>query len=652
MQGKKTGLKYVISLNLCRFDKTNRELKRLVTLFSFYFVVSFCNAQATTDTTPVNIASVIEDSSLLSNAQLFIDSTSALSVTDVLQRSFSPLKDFKYRKRFPPDMVSYSYFLKLFVSNNSEKEMSAYLYPGSYFSRIELYKIGQQPLKAGNADSIPGYIKLTLAAGERSYLLVSLKPLKNEFNSITPLLINAGFVTNYKLFIVGHKSDIQLFGLMLSGVLLMMILFMITSFIISYKKEFLYNALYSLCMFLLIFFNSSVARTTTPFTNFYYSYFDFFLLVIGTIFYIAFTRKFLNTKTNYRSLDKILTFGERFILLLLGIYTWLNFFTHTYLPQFYLENIMKFLILAIGIAFIYLAVKQRNPLLNYIAAGNAMLVIFSAISLGIIWFAIKPASIYLHSLFYYYIGIVFELIFFLLGINYKNRSELIQGIKEQEAMKLAAEKKEFETQIAVIKAQQEERNRISADMHDDLGAGMTTIRLYSELAKNKLSDSPIPEIDKISSSANELLNKMNAIIWSMSSSNDSLGNMVAYIRSYALEYFENTGINCHISIPENLPNIEVIGEIRRNVFLVVKEALNNILKHSKATEVNITLTRVADGLTLHIQDNGIGIDLDAVRQFGNGLKNMKKRMNDVGIEFNIENKNGTLVTLHRTVTQF
>jgi signal transduction histidine kinase len=148
------------------------------------------------------------------------------------------------------------------------------------------------------------------------------------------------------------------------------------------------------------------------------------------------------------------------------------------------------------------------------------------------------------------------------------------------------------------------------------------------------------------------LNKMNAIIWSMSSSNDSLGNMIAYIRSYALEYFEDTVVNCKIDIPENLPNIQVIGEIRRNVFLVVKEALNNILKHAKATEVSITLTRVEDGLTLYIQDNGIGINMDNIRQFGNGLKNMKKRMNDIDIEFTIENNNGTLITMHRKIAAF
>jgi signal transduction histidine kinase len=96
----------------------------------------------------------------------------------------------------------------------------------------------------------------------------------------------------------------------------------------------------------------------------------------------------------------------------------------------------------------------------------------------------------------------------------------------------------------------------------------------------------------------------------------------------------------------------VIGSIRRNVFLVVKEALNNILKHAKATEVNITLIRVENCLTLYIQDNGTGINMDKLRQFGNGLKNMKKRMADIDVEFSIENKNGTLITMTRKVTTF
>jgi signal transduction histidine kinase len=627
-------------------------LKRFVTLFIFYFTVNFCKGQIPTDSTYIFIAAINEDSSLLNKTLLYIDSSSSLSISEVLQKPFSPLKNFKGRKRLPPGIINYTFYLKIFLNNNTDKEISAYLYPGSYYTHYEIYKIRQAAIKINNADSIPGYRKITLAAGEAGYILAELKPLKNEFNHIKPLLINDRFIKSYKQYIVGHKSDMQIYGLVLSGVLLMMILFMFTNFIISKKPEFLYNAIYSVCMFLLIFLNSFLIKSTTGFTNLYYSYFDFFLLVTGVVFYITFTRKFLNTKTNYLLLDKILKYGEQFVILLLGVYTFLNFFTDTYLPQLYLENGMKIFILLIGIAFIYLALKRKDKLFNYIAAGNAMLVLFSVISLVLVLVNIKATRIYHSPLFYYNTGIVFELAFFLLGLTYKNRSELIKGIKEQEALKLEAERLEFETQLAVIKAQQEERNRISADMHDDLGAGMTTIRLYSELAKTKLADNPVPEIEKISSSANELLNKMNAIIWSMSSSNDSLGNMIAYIRSYALEYFEDTVVNCKIDIPENLPNIQVIGEIRRNVFLVVKEALNNILKHAKATEVSITLTRVEDGLTLYIQDNGIGINMDNIRQFGNGLKNMKKRMNDIDIEFTIENNNGTLITMHRKIAAF
>jgi signal transduction histidine kinase len=223
---------------------------------------------------------------------------------------------------------------------------------------------------------------------------------------------------------------------------------------------------------------------------------------------------------------------------------------------------------------------------------------------------------------------------------------LIESIQKQEAMKQLVERQSFETKLAVINAQQQERNRISADMHDDLGAGITTIRLYSEIAKNKLKNVPIPEIEKISFTANELLNNMSAIIWTMSSNNDSLLDMVAYIRNYVQDYFENTNINCKINIAENLPNVIVGSQIRRNVFLVVKESLNNILKHAKASNVTISLIYQPTGLSLFIQDDGIGFDIENVRRFGNGLKNMKRRMDEMNIDFSIENKNGSLITLH------
>jgi signal transduction histidine kinase len=637
---------------LRRFGKNNCLLKQLITLLVFLLTGCFCKGQSATIADTIFFSDIKDEGRLLSKTLFYFDSTNSLTVDEVLKKSFSRFKRGTERVKIQAETISSTLYLQVVLKNNTGKEISAYMAPGIYFTRYNLYKINQQTATVQDIGNVPNCRKITLTAGETNNILLEIKPLKTEFGNLNPILFNADDLNQYKLNLTRQKSDSQIFGLVLSGVLLMMILFMLTNYILSTKLEFLYNAAYSVCMFLLILFNSILAKYSTPFINFYYSYLDFCLLVTGTIFYISFTRKFLDTKSNYALLDRILKYAQYFIWLLLGVFTFLNFFTNTFLPQYYLESIMKISFLLLGIAFIYLALKRKDRLFNYIAAGNAMLVLFSLVSLLLLLFNVRPTELYKHSLFYYNTGIALELAFFLMGLTYKNRKELIEEIKNKEALKLEAEKRDFETQLAVIKAQQEERNRISADMHDDLGAGMTSIRLYSELAKGKLVNNPIPEIEKISSSANELLGKMNAIIWSMSSSNDTLSNMIAYIRSYALEYFEDTGINCRIDIPANLPNIQVIGEIRRNVFLVVKEALNNILKHSKATEVNIKLVRDDNSLTLYIQDNGTGINMEKLRQFGNGLKNMKKRMADIDAEFTIENKNGTLITMHRKVAQF
>lgn len=216
--------------------------------------------------------------------------------------------------------------------------------------------------------------------------------------------------------------------------------------------------------------------------------------------------------------------------------------------------------------------------------------------------------------------------------------------REREMLKNQNQMQEYEKELAVLKAQQEERQRISADMHDELGSGMTAIRLMSEIARNKMKENTPTEIEKISQSANDVLNKMNAIIWSMNSGNDTLDNLVSYIRSYALEYFEATPIQCKVNTPEIIPPYEISGDKRRNIFLCVKETLNNALKHSEASLITIDF-KVNDFLIVAISDNGKGIDMQQLRQFGNGLKNIAHRMESIGGTFKIERNNGTITTL-------
>jgi signal transduction histidine kinase len=623
-------------------------VKTVSALLAFCLLPFAALSQPVADTGLIDVAAVYDSTVVVKKTLLFIDSQHVATPENLMQQRFMPLNSLKVRKKIPVYLVGKKVYLLYHFVNNSDSAHTVFVYPGQLFTSIKTWRVsatgGLLP-EPGDLRN-DGYSNITLRGRERAAIVQELRFCKKPENNIGPQVISQRYLRTYGRENYHEEMPLRITGFVLSGVLLMMILFMAANYMLNRKKEFLYNCVYSICMFGLMFLFPLLKNTQTAFYAFYISYFDFFLLVAGTIFYIAFTRRFLETRTQYPFLDKLFRAGEVGLFVVLALFSGAHFFSHSFWLENMLENSMKVLVLALGVVYIVIALKQRNRLMNYLAAGNAVLILFSLVSFIMIQSKARPLGTFNSAYFYYSMGTVLEIVFFMLGLIYKNRNELIATTQQREALKLEAEKKEFEAKLAVIKAQQEERNRISADMHDDLGSGMTAIRLYSELAKKKIDAAQVPEIDKISSFSNELLNKMNAIIWTMSSSNDTLGNLIAYIRSYALEYFEGSGIDCHVTMPESVAQVEVPGEKRRNIFLTVKETLNNVMKHAKATRVQLAFELIPGGLIIEVHDNGVGIDKDKLRQFGNGLKNMKKRMEGSGCQFSIENREGTLVTLN------
>ncbi len=627
------------------------KLLRTTSLILLLLFTHLLSQAQTADTVAYIDVADIDDSLQLKNCLLFIDSTETVSPQQALQQQWTPLQQFRIKNYIPERWVTKRAYIRLNLENSGSSTDSVYFYPGISFRSIKVFRLAAngQLVAVQDKSEGDGYQPLEIPAGSKQTYLVELYFTKTIFAYLQPQLIQRGHLLKYQK-IQYHKNDgLQIVSYLFCGVLLMMLLFSIANFSLNRKTEFALYGCYVTCMLLLFFFSTWFEKKAGVAASLFVSYIAFTLLATGTIFYIAFTRKFLDTQTNFPRLNKLFLLEEWLVFLSLCAFTFLHFFTDHFHLQHIIENGIKITALAIGIVYIVVAIMQKSRLLKYLAAGNVMMISFAIVSMFFMFFPQHKNKLFYSPLFYYELGIVFELMFFLLGLTYKNRVELIEKIQEQEALKLEAEKQLYETKLAVLGARQKERNRISADMHDDLGAGITAIRLYSELAKNKPGQDLLPDIEKISYSANELLNNMNAIIWAMSNSNDSLENMIAYIRSYSQEYFENTGITCKIDIMEGLPDLPVWGEIRKNVFLVIKETLNNVLKHAQATEVTITLRQVPDGFALYIHDNGIGIDLDKIRRFGNGLKNMRKRMEDMNMGFSIENKNGTLVTLHYAV---
>jgi streptogramin lyase len=194
-----------------------------------------------------------------------------------------------------------------------------------------------------------------------------------------------------------------------------------------------------------------------------------------------------------------------------------------------------------------------------------------------------------------------------------------------------------------------ERNRIARELHDDIGAELTRLTMMSQMLQKKPGmDAEIQQkLGKISETGKKVLGNIGEIIWTMNPQKDNLDSLAAYIRRFVTEYLENNGIDVSIDFPDDIPANEVSDEYRRNVFLVIKEAINNISKHSKATSVRLSMHIKEKLAEFEISDNGTGFSVKEKQDWGNGLQNMSQRMKDIGGNFQIssDTNQGTLIRL-------
>lgn len=192
----------------------------------------------------------------------------------------------------------------------------------------------------------------------------------------------------------------------------------------------------------------------------------------------------------------------------------------------------------------------------------------------------------------------------------------------------------LQRRLRLLEAQhalERERMRISKDMHDELGASLTRITLLSELAKRDLSDPRAmrKHLEKLSDSTRETAATMDEIVWAVNPKNDTLDRMAAYILQHAQEFLSVAGLDCRFEVPDLLPDHGVSAEVRHNMYLAIKETLNNIVKHSNATFVTITLRYDPPAFQIVIYDNGRGFTDRDVTLFSDGLGNIHKRMEEV-----------------------
>lgn len=171
------------------------------------------------------------------------------------------------------------------------------------------------------------------------------------------------------------------------------------------------------------------------------------------------------------------------------------------------------------------------------------------------------------------------------------------------------------------------RNKVARDLHDDVGSTLSTINILSTMAKTKLLADPVKTseyISKITDNSQHMMEAMDDIVWSIKPDNDNMQKIVARMREYSSAILEPKEIEISFRVGEHIYDLKLNMETRRDVFLIFKEAINNIAKYAHCSKVDIFLIHENKRFTMNIIDNGAGFDVRSADS-GNGLGNMQKR---------------------------
>jgi signal transduction histidine kinase len=319
--------------------------------------------------------------------------------------------------------------------------------------------------------------------------------------------------------------------------------------------------------------------------------------------------------------------------------------------SYYLFSIFLFIVFIVFITKLW---KSDDQLIRYVLRASLSVSVGALISnllivgrmMGIIPEALSS---------YYFIptamGAGFEIYFLNTGIAYKislaekrliaTQQELISKLTENEIL---------------LTEQQNIRNKIAQDLHDDIGATLSGIALHSHLANKQIAEnkteSVINSLNQIANGAVEMVNNLNDVVWTVNPKNDNVEQMLERLKEYAFSMAQTKNILIRWEVTDNVENIKLPMESRRNIYLICKEAINNAVKYADCNYITIKGGQTGQQLFLAVSDNGKGFELNDQLN-GHGLKNMKARAEETKMELEIEsqNGNGTSIRINYQITQ-
>lgn len=448
-----------------------------------------------------------------------------------------------------------------------------------------------------------------------------------------------------------HKDGIErslssgYFFIFFCGLLIFQSFYVLFQWLLVRRREYVYYAAYLTAVFIYYYGRFSVYYSEIPSfslisAGLMISYNDI-LLLLPSFFYFRFARHFVDISTYDPSLNLKFKRVEWALLALIFVVIFLRI-----IPNDINKGLPVFVALGLQLVFsvyaMYRLYQQRRTLANFLIVGSGF-ALLSHILANVMPFAFPSLMYFVAPITLTMYGILIEIAIFNTGLLYKARGAERDKVKVQ-----AAYISELQRREKLQKEYANVRDKIASDLHDDIGSSLSSINIYSYAADERLARGDIDKtqdlLKSIGRSAGETLNSMGDLVWVINPANDSTAKLVERVKSFAFEILSACECSFQMDVDEYFYDLTLNQEQRKNILLILKEAINNAAKYAEASMVRCRIFRDADGLfTIVLSDNGIGMTADLVP--GNGLHTMRKRAAMLSAHFEVaSDKNGTTVS--------
>ncbi|HVU97631.1 MAG TPA: 7TM diverse intracellular signaling domain-containing protein [Puia sp.] len=491
--------------------------------------------------------------------------------------------------------------------------------------RVQGGTLRRTPAGASYLQRQTGALPLRLSPHATQWLSVTIRQRTDEYSFDGIALydensLNAAFVHD-----LPASNGFLILQMLFQGFLLCQLLYAFFQWLMVRRPEYLYYFLYMLLIGLYFLskqeglFGTDVLFTRWPVLKIYLGK---TLLILPYYVYFRFIRSFLEIPRDHPRLNRWIVRLEVFLL---G-YAAFDFifivatFDRGFQTLVYTVVFAGVFLLTLG--FMIYMYRRRQALIFYIISGS--LCVATGHILGLIFSYLeinRHIDLGVPDIFVFpQAGIVLEVLCFTAGLSYKSLMTEREKLSSQE--KLIEQLKANEL---LQQRMQHIRNKIAQDLHDDIGSTLSSISILSDLALRENSGSQTMEtMNEIKDSSILLMERMDDIVWSINPRNDSLENLLMRVRHFATTLFEARGVDYVIDIQRNINEVRLPMDYRQHIYLILKEAINNLVKYADATQAWLEVRFDERHLVLAVRDNGKGFDSSRVGK-GNGLTGMQRR---------------------------